>query len=105
MDKVFFTYLVPIDESLGLLDKIELKEKEKRKIHDVIHSMYEHKIVEVILSNLDKTHHESFVRMIAQNPYDLEIMSYLKSYNSEIDSLIQDAGKVLHQEIIALLII
>lgn len=103
MNNVFFYYLVPLEDSLGLLDSVELSEKEKNKLQDIIHSMYEHRITEVILTNLPTDIHEHFVKRVSENPYDLEIMSFLKSKNSDIDSIIQYEGKNLHNEIIALL--
>lgn len=105
MDNVFFQYLIPINESLGLIERTVLEDNEKEKLHNIIHSMYEHRIVDVILANIDKEHHDLFIQMLATDPYNLQIMTFLKSKNSEIDSLIQDAGKSLHQEIMALLII
>jgi hypothetical protein len=103
MNKVFYHYLVPIDDSVSLLENTELLDGEKAKLIDIIHSIYDHKIVEIILSNIPIDHHERFIGMLAVDPSDIEIISYLKSHNSEIDNIIQNTGKEIHQEIIAMI--
>jgi hypothetical protein len=103
MNKVFYHYLVPLDDSVALIENAELLEKEKEKLIDIIHSIYDHKIVEIILNNIPIDHHERFIGMLAINPADIEIISYLKSHNIEIDNIIQNTGKEIHQEIIAMI--
>ncbi len=105
MDKPFYSHLVPVNESLLLLDEFSLSEQEKDDLISLIWSMYHHRIIDKLLLVLPLEHHEELVVRLANNPNDSTIIDYLKLHVPNVEERISLAGQELHQEIAGLIVL
>lgn len=103
MEPLFYEHLVPLSESLIMLNAYDVAESERETLENLIFSMFHHKIIETILTNVPAAAHEQVVQVIAEDPHNLEIMIFIKTLNPEIEDHIIHSGKELSDEIRGLL--
>lgn len=103
MDPLFYHHIIPLEETLKFLDNYQLSPTEKVELEDMILSMFHHRILDIILLSIPPEHHDQLIERIALNPHDQEIMILIKSLNPDVEDHIQSGGKVLAEEVRALL--
>lgn len=103
MQPLFYEHLVPLSKALVLLDNYQFTVEERDQLENMILSMFHHKMIETILSNVPTDAHESIVSAIAEDPHNLEILIYIKSLNPQIEDHIMQSGEELSHELRALL--
>ncbi len=103
MSELFYAHLVPLDDSVALLDQYSLSDNERETLEQTILSMYHHHIIDVIMQNIALEHHDHIISRIAENPHDLDIMIHIKLLNPQIEDHIMSAGKELDTRVRAML--
>lgn len=102
MYQLFYAHLVPLDDSVALLDQYQLNDVERNILEEKILSMYHHYILDIIMQNIAKEHHDHIIARIAQDPHDLDVMIHIKSLNPQIEEHIMLAGKELDTRVRAM---
>lgn len=103
MSQLFYAHLVPLDDSVALLDQYQLNDVERESLEKTILSIYHHHIIDIILKNIAKEHHDQIIEKIAENPHNLDVMIYVKSLNPQIEEHIMSGGKELDTRVRAML--
>ncbi len=80
MAKLFYDHLLIIEEITVLLDKQDLKPKDRDELLALVHETLEHEILDVIATYLPREHHEEFFTRLHAAPHDPEIMQFLKDH-------------------------
>ena len=97
--KVFFSHLLDSDKYILLLEKLLEIEQEKLEILDMIDSTLHHRVMNLILQELNEEHHEFFIKEYSQNPGNVEILIFLKKQIPDIESKIRKESKSFHAEL------
>ncbi|GEM_PF-3535384 len=103
MNQLFYAHLVPLDESLALLDQYQLSPAEHAELEELIYAMFDHRVMDTILVSLPPEHHDELMRRVAEAPHDLSIIVFIKQYVPQIDSHLQLVGNELGLDLRGLL--
>ncbi|OGM57221.1 hypothetical protein A2955_00975 [Candidatus Woesebacteria bacterium RIFCSPLOWO2_01_FULL_37_19] len=101
MSKIFYDHLIIIDEFDSLIkestDTVEEREELWKLVDEIIH----HKVLDVIFSNLPSQHHQEFLEMFHNAPYDEGHIDYLNErIGNDIEKIIKDEVDKLYDEIL-----
>ena len=104
MAKLFYDHLIVIEEIEILLDGQGLSGAEKKELLATIDEIFHHEILDTILTQLPKQHHEEFLQKLVTHPYDPGILPYLsekaeKNMEREILQTIAQVKTKIHKEV------
>lgn len=100
MSKIFFDYLIEIDEVKLHIDKVATSHEEKEDLWNLVDEFVTHRIISSILSELDETVHNEFLCMFLDKPYGMEIVDYLnEKLPLPFENLINDKMRQIVSEL------
>lgn len=79
MSKIFFDHLIHLDEIKYHIDMIFKDPDEKVDIWNLIDVYINHRVVSLILSNLDEEYHEEFTVIFLDQPFNIGLVNYFDS--------------------------
>jgi hypothetical protein len=101
MPKIFYDYLIRIEEITAELDGQELEITEKEEIINLIDDTFHHHTLNLILSRLPKEHHEHFLTCFHEAPHDPKLLCFLKeTVADDIEELIRAEAEKIKKEIL-----
>jgi hypothetical protein len=101
MSKIFYDHLIKIEEVTTELDGYEMTIEEKDEIISIIDETFHNRTIDVILSNLPKEHHETFLTMLHDSPHRPELLDFLKEKSTkDIEEEIKKAAEITKKEIL-----
>lgn len=77
MSHLFYDHLIHFEELNSSLNSIDLDRSQRDEFWQIIDEILHHKILEFILDNLHPYHHDHFIVMYHEMPYENSIMTYL----------------------------
>ena len=80
MSKIFYDYLILIDEVIAELNQFAIDPEEKTELIDLIDQTLHHHTLDVILNHLPEEFHEEFIARFHSTPESVELLSYLKAH-------------------------
>ncbi|OGY09042.1 MAG: hypothetical protein A2782_00960 [Candidatus Blackburnbacteria bacterium RIFCSPHIGHO2_01_FULL_43_15b] len=102
MSKLFYDHLIILEEVEIELGKLELDRDEKRELEELIEETLHHRVLDRVLSELPRVHHEEFLQRFAETPHDPCLIGYLnKKIEQSVEEHIQDEVKKMKKEIMA----
>lgn len=102
MTKIFYDHLIKIEEVCDELDNCKLNIEERDELIAIIDEIIDNKMLDAILDMLPEEHHEIFLNHFHQNPYDEELIKFLKEkVSDDIDKKIEDKAVQIKKEILA----
>ncbi len=98
--KLFYSHLILIHEVHHQLESLPIKDSKKEELINLIEETVHHKILHSILDHLPTKHHENFLVHYHSSPYDLEILTFLKRHDPEIEDKIKQAAEEVKYDLI-----
>jgi len=90
MSKVYYDYLIVLDDVDKYIKDVAETEGERHELWQIVDEIVHHKVLECVLDNLPKEYHEEFLNKFEEAPHDLSLMDYLKEKISDnIEELIK----------------
>lgn len=99
MSKILYDHLIILEEIETLISEYRFEGKEKQEISQMIEETIHYRVLNVILINLPKEHHQTFLERFHQAPYDEDLLNFLKEKVANIEDLISDEIKILEKEL------
>lgn len=90
MPKLFWDNLIHLDELIHELRQLPFSSEEQAELIELIDSTFHHHLLEEILSALPQKEHETFMAMLADRPYDKEIILYLARFVPDIEARLKN---------------
>lgn len=101
MSKIFYDYLIKIEEVLVELDGQELQVEERTELINLIDDTFHHHTLSLILSHLPTEHHEKFLARFHDSPQDPELLNFLKeTITDDVEELIRKEAEKIKKEIL-----
>ncbi len=95
MSKIFFDYLLELDEIELFIKGQNFDYNEREEIWHLVDDILHHDIATEILDKLDRDHHHLFLEHITENPHDeKKVIEFLKEkISDDVEELIRLTGK------------
>ncbi len=93
MSKVFYDHLIVLKEVDVFIKKATDSQEEKEELWGLVDEIVHHKVLDVILGKLPRSHHNDFLEMFHSHPHDENLMSYLK------EKIGENIEEIIRQEI------
>ncbi|MEX0616187.1 MAG: hypothetical protein WD231_00065 [Candidatus Woykebacteria bacterium] len=90
---VFYDHLVGLDDLHSDLAQYNLSFKEHYVLLNQIDSALHHEVLNVILLVLPVEHHEHFLVQFNSRPADQALLSFLRSFDPQIDGKIKETAE------------
>jgi len=97
MKKTFYSNIVEIESILIRLDDVELKEKEKSHLSQLIHVNIHHTVLDLVLSELPKEDKKIFLQKISTDNHE-NTWEFLKSKIEKVEEKIILAVEALKSQ-------
>lgn len=97
---LFYDHLVGLEEVHNHLLDLNLPTKEHWELLEIIDSTINHEILNIILIELPKQHHEAFLIAFKKAPHDKKHLKFLKKHAPEIEDKISQVAIELKSRII-----
>ncbi len=104
MSKIFYDHLIVIEEITAVLDNHSIVAEKRQEVLTIADQTMHHHVLDVILTNLPKEHHEAFLTRFHRAPHDEGLLSFLKEKTAvDIEKEIVNEAQKVRKEIIALI--
>ena len=101
MSKIFYDHLIVLDEVEDEIKSTAETEEERHELWHIVDEIVHHRMLELILDNLDHDHHDDFLHRFHSAPHDQEHIHYLNDrIEGEIEEMIKKEVKKLKKEIL-----
>lgn len=102
MSKIFYDHLIILEEVEIELGKLELDRDERRELEGLIEEILHHRVLERILSELPRVHHEEFLEKFSQSPHGHHLIEYLNErIEKSVEEHIKEEVERVKKEIMA----
>lgn len=78
MSKIFYDYLIDLDEVEKKIKKSTSSKEEREELWQIVDEIVNHRVMGVILEKLPKEKHIEFLEMFSSYPHDEGIVNYLQ---------------------------
>lgn len=100
MSILFYDHLVNKNDVWLYIEKIDGPEHHKNRLKRMVDDIIHQGILEAILQKLAPHHHEQFLRLVTNSPYDPLVLEFLRKHAGEdIELEIETKGHHLVKEI------
>ncbi len=90
MSTIFYDHLLSLEEIEKIINASSESIEEKSELWQIVDDTVHHHILMVILDNLPRQHHEEFLQLFYDKPYDTELVEYLNAkISTPLETLIQ----------------
>ncbi|PIS08964.1 hypothetical protein COT75_03815 [Candidatus Beckwithbacteria bacterium CG10_big_fil_rev_8_21_14_0_10_34_10] len=100
MKKLFWDYLIEVEEIKVKLDKHGMVKEESYHLLKVAHDTFNLKILDEVLSYLPKEKHKEFLKELDEKPDNPKLLEVLKKEVEDIENKIKEVVKNVKQEIL-----
>lgn len=102
MSKVFFDYLIVLDDVNSVIHESAQTNEEKQELWNLVDNLVNHKVMETILDNLPAEKRNVFLERFSLTPHDEAIIHYLQeNIKDDIEEIIKAEIEKLKKEILA----
>lgn len=102
MPKLFYDYLINVEEVIVELDQNEISIEERTEFISIIDETLHHHVLETILSNLPFEHHQNFLTKFHKAPHDPDLLMYLRQVSGvDIEEKIKSKASEVKKEILS----
>lgn len=101
MSKIFYDQYIFLEELETELDSCDFEREERDEIDSLIEEMIHHRVLDRLLVNLPKEHHEEFLKKFHSAPYNEDLIAYINSkIESSVEEHVKDEMAKLKKEIL-----
>ncbi len=101
MSKIFYDDLIVLDEIEAFIKGTAQSLDEKTELWKIVDEIIHQRVMEVIMDNLPRTHHEEFLEKFTQKPFDQAIFVFInEKTNKKMEELIKKEAKKIESEIL-----
>ncbi|PIU03937.1 hypothetical protein COT44_00210 [Candidatus Shapirobacteria bacterium CG08_land_8_20_14_0_20_39_18] len=101
MSTIFYDHLIEFEEIEVALSVHNLDPKTKKEVSQMIEETIHYRMMNVILTNLPKEHHQDFLERFYQAPHDEGLFDYLKEKVGNIEDLLSQEIEKVKKELLA----
>ncbi|MBI4028776.1 MAG: hypothetical protein HY376_00185 [Candidatus Blackburnbacteria bacterium] len=102
MSKIFYDHLIILEEVEIELGKLDLDRDERRELEELIEETLHHRVLDRVLSELPRVHHEEFLQRFSKTPHDPYLIEYINErIEKSVGEHIQDEIEKMKKEIMA----
>lgn len=104
MSKLFYDHLTNFETINVLIHQITENKDEKEELWHIVEHILHHRVLEFILDSLHPHHHDTFIVMYHDAPYDHSILFFLKDkihsgFDKDLEKYLQKLESELIKEI------
>lgn len=101
MSKLFYDHLLELDDLKSEIDAITESQDEKEELWQLVDEIIHHRILHLILNNLDDKYHPEFIEFYHKCPHDETIVVFIEEKIGEnYEQLIKDEANLIASEIL-----
>jgi len=101
MSKIFYDYLIRVEEVIVELDGQVLEATEKEELINLIDDTFHQHTLNLILSHLPQEHHDNFLTRFHESPQDPELLNFLKeTMADDVEELIRKEAEKIKKKIL-----
>lgn len=101
MSKLFFDYLIILDDVEAEIKEIAELEEERHELWQIVDETINNRVLELLLDRLAEEHHDEFLERFLEAPHDEELIDYLNERIQEnLEELIRNEVENLSSEIL-----
>ncbi len=93
MSKLFFDYLVILEEVEVEIKNASNSSEEKEELWGLVDEIVLHRVLHTIFSNLPEAHHEDFLNRFHEAPHNEGLVEYLS------EKMEKDVEKIIKEEV------
>lgn len=91
MSKLFFDYLVILDDVESEIKDIAESEDERHELWQIVDETINNRVLELLLDKLEEEHHDEFLERFHGAPYDESLILFLNHrIGGNIENIIKD---------------
>lgn len=98
MMKYFYSHLIEIESLFVELEKLDLSDKEKQELSELVDANLHHTILDAILSQLSDEEKHTFMKHLSDEKHD-EIWDFLNKRSENIEEKIKLAAESVKNEL------
>lgn len=95
----FYSHLVAIETITEKLDELDMSDKQRKHLADLIDSTIHQEVLDIIFGRLSDTDKLLFIESLKKDPSDPEIMKLLKEKAGDIEDEIKKTVTKIKQEL------
>ena len=100
MSKVFYDHLIELDDLRSEIDVYTSSLEEKEELWQLVDEIIHHRILHLILDNLDHKDHTEFIEFYHKCPHDEVIVVFIKErIGDKYEEIIKNEAKKISDEI------
>ncbi|MCH7641220.1 hypothetical protein IID22_03420 [Patescibacteria group bacterium] len=101
MSKLFFDYLIILDDLELEIKEIAESEEERHELWQIVDETINNRVLEVLLDRLAEEHHDEFLNRFHEAPYDERLIIFLNHrIEGNIENIIKEEVESLAIEIL-----
>lgn len=101
MSKLFFDHLLVFEEVEVFINSNATTKEEKEELWKLMDGIVQHRVLDLILSELPREHHDEFMEKFTQFPHEERLFVYLnEKTGKDFEKLIAKEIKLLEAEIL-----
>ncbi len=97
--KYFYTHIIKIEETVVLLEELDLKDHHKKHLGSLIDTAIHTTVLDVIFSQLSAADKKLFIDLLKKDPSDKRIMHFLNDRVDGIEDQLKEAVDQLKSEL------
>ena len=102
MSKIFYDYLVILDDVDAEIKDIVETEEERHELWQIVDETINNRVLELLLDKLEEEHHDEFLEKFLEAPHDESLILFLNHrIDGNIENIIKDEINKLASEILA----
>lgn len=98
--KGFYTYYVNLDLFHSEFDRLDLEEKEREEILNILEEIYVHKLIDRVLEELSDEKEKKMFLQILSAQAEIEMIQFLKERIENIEEKLKTEVKTLTEELV-----
>ena len=100
MAKIFWDYLIQIEEIEIKIDEYGLDKEEKLEFLRTVRQTFDARLLEEVLSLLPEEKHTAFLDKFTKKPHHPKLLEFLKEEIEDVEEKISEIAKNLKEEIL-----
>ncbi len=104
MSKLFFDSLVQLNRLEKAIQSRSYSHEQKVELWTIVDDIIHHRVIHIVLQNLDESDHEEFLNQLLEKPHDDELLELAqKKTKQDISALISQNANELAVELTKIL--
>jgi hypothetical protein len=98
---VFYDHLLELDDLRSEIDSVAESQEEREELWQLVDEIIHHRILHVLLDNLDHEHHPDFIELYHKCPHDEVVLVFIKDKLGEgYEEIVKSEARKIASEVL-----